>query len=719
MLRNCVLCLSGLSVLALVVWLLASCGCNRYSANSPAPGSSAGIMQNCARGLVDGSPQAAPPPAGYDPDEELWIIVRPPVRKDTAGTGSDGQRKGPGTGALLARWPGQNEPVPVPLEHTAIRGSISGYIATVDVKQRFVNPFDVKIEAEYVFPLPHNAAVHEFVMTVGERRIRGIIREREEAEKVYREARRQGHVAALMTQERPNIFTQKVANLEPGKRIDVDIRYFHTLAYVDGVYEFVAPLVVAPRFNPPGSTGGIEAVARDASATAGPGTQIPYLAPGERSGHDVSVEVTLDAGVALTAVESPSHAVTVNRPSPHQATIQLRASDTIPNRDFILRYRVDSDRLKAGFLTHTDPRGGFFTLMLYPPAEVEETARRPLEMIFVIDCSGSMEGWPLARTRMAMARALHGLSPEDAYQIVRFSDDAHRMHQDLIPATPGNIRRDLEALEALRSSGGTMMTRGLRAALTTRHDPERLRVVTLLTDGFIGNEIEVLRVMRTHLGEARVFSFGVGNSVNRYLMEAMARLGRGAVAYVGQDGSVQQAVDRFFQRVRCPALADPTIDWKGMAVEEVFPVRLPDLVPGRPVLVCGRFTGKLPSFVEVIGRRGPDTVRLRVPLSDRSTAAARKAGQPGPSVHPGLPCVWARKKIQSLADAAVILGNTDARELTAAIQRTALDFGLLSAFTAFVAVDSLTCTAGDHGVSVKVPVRVPSGVRYETTVGGK
>ena len=360
-----------------------------------------------------------------------------------------------------------------------------------------------------------------------------------------------------MTQERPNIFTQKVANLEPGKRIDVDIRYFHTLAYVDGVYEFVAPLVVGPRFNPPGSTGGIEAVARDASATAGPGTQIPYLAPGERSGHDVSVEVTLDAGVALTAVESPSHAVTVNRPSPHQATIQLRASDTIPNRDFILRYRVDSDRLKAGFLTHTDPRGGFFTLMLYPPAEVEETARRPLEMIFVIDCSGSMEGWPLARTRMAMARALHGLSPEDAYQIIRFSDDAHRMHQDLIPATPGNIRRDLEALDALRSSGGTMMTRGLRAALTTRHDPERLRVVTLLTDGFIGNEIEVLRVMRTHLGEARVFSFGVGNSVNRYLMEAMARLGRGAVAYVGQDGSVQQAVDRFFQRVRCPRAGRP------------------------------------------------------------------------------------------------------------------------------------------------------------------
>jgi len=292
--------------------------------------------------------------------------------------------------------------VPIPLKHTDVQASISGYIATVKVLQQFHNPYDHKIEAVYVFPLPENAAVNEFVMTIGERRIRGVIREREEAEEIYAEARRQGHIAALLTQERPNIFTQSVANIEAGKAIDVTIHYFHTLAYTDGWYEFVFPMVVGPRFNPPGSTHGIGAAARDAAGVSGQKTEVTYLAPDERSGHDIALSVEIDAGVEIPETLCRSHEVAVRKISPDHVMIKLNPRDSIPNKDFVLRYRVAGEGIQSSLLTHRDKRGGFFTLMVYPPVELKSLPRHPLELVFVLDCSGSMKGEPIAQAKAAV-----------------------------------------------------------------------------------------------------------------------------------------------------------------------------------------------------------------------------------------------------------------------------------------------------------------------------
>src|SRR6266699_3020867 len=229
------------------------------------------------------------------PAEELWVITRSISDK------GQGDPNTPGSGALEAKFPDEQLEIPLPLKHTDVRAFISGYIATVEVRQQFRNPYNSKIEAVYVFPLPHNAAVNEFLMTIGERRIRGIIRERQEAERIYHAARSQGYVASLLTEERPNIFTQSVANIEPGKEIDVNIKYFHTLDYVDGWYEFVFPMVVGPRFNPPqGASGvspeaeagtrpgsksdGVGAVARGQHGASGQRTEVQYLNPTERSG---------------------------------------------------------------------------------------------------------------------------------------------------------------------------------------------------------------------------------------------------------------------------------------------------------------------------------------------------------------------------------------------------------------------------------------------------
>jgi Ca-activated chloride channel family protein len=593
--------------------------------------------------------------------------------------------------------------VPMPLKHTDVEAQISGYIATVKVTQQFHNPFNEKIEAVYVFPLPENAAVNEFVMTIGERRIRGIIREREEAAKIYREAKRQGYVASLLTQERPNIFTQSVANLEPGKAIDVTIHYFHTLAQSDGWYEFVFPMVVGPRFNPPGTTDGIGAVAHGKEGWSGQSTEVSYLAPKQRSGYDIALRVELDAGTAIEETQCRSHSTSVDRRSEERLFVTLNAGDSIPNKDFVLRYRVAGERIKAGLLTHRDARGGYFTLMLHPPQELKRLSQQPVEMVFVLDCSGSMSGRPLAQARAAIARALQRLQPEDSFHLINFATSASQLGPAPLEATPANVERGLKYLASLNSDGGTMMIEGIKAALDFPHDPRRLRFVTFLTDGFIGNEADILAETHRRLGATRIFSFGVGSSVNRYLLDSLARVGRGAVTYLALNEDAALVMDDFVARISRPALTDVRIDWAGADVEEIFPGRLPDLFAGRPVVVTGKFKGELPANIRVLGKAGREESAVPIVLTSGGST----------NTHRGLPSVWARMKIAHLAGQAVVEEN---RDWAPAIKQLALDYSLMSAFTAFVAVDSASQTRGERARTVPVAVPVPEGVSYHKTV---
>jgi Ca-activated chloride channel family protein len=629
--------------------------------------------------------------------DEIWVIARPETQAVPAGEDT------PGCGAMLAKLPKEEKEIPLPLKHTDVKGQISGYIATVDVTQKFHNPYEEKIEAVYVFPLPQNAAVNEFIMIIGERRIRGIIRERKEAEEIYREARRQGYVASLLTQERPNIFTQKVANIEPGKNIDVNIKYFNTLAYVDGWYEFVFPMVVGPRFNPPGYTDGVGAVARGKNGISGQRTEVQYLKPGERSGHDIAVTVDVDAGVKIEEVKCTNHVISKTFAAPEKLSVKLSSLDSIPNKDFVLRYKVAGKTVKSALVTHHDKRGGFFTLMLYPPESLSYLKRAPMEMIFVLDCSGSMNGKPIAKAKQAVTRALRKLQPNDTFQVIRFSNNASQFGPDPVPATPGNIRKAIRYVENLRGSGGTMMIEGIKAALDFKHDPHRFRLVSFMTDGYIGNEIEILAAIHQRLGASRIFSFGVGSSVNRYLLDRMAKLGKGAVAYIGLDDSAGEVVDLFYERISHPALTDVTIDWGDMQVADMYPYHIRDLFVGRPVILTGRFKGNSKTTIHVTGKVGDMTQEIAIPVNLDDSAAA----------HKGIACVWARKKIETLANQATYDNNPD---LPQEIKQVALEYGLMSAYTAFIAVDSSRKTAGDHGITVAVPVPVPDGVRYETTV---
>lgn len=635
--------------------------------------------------------RAAAPGLQLRAPEEVWVIGRPP--DPTCG---DRQAEYPQGGELRAKV--AEKEIPLPLKHTDVKAQIAIWVASVTVRQQYHNPFDTKIEAVYVFPLPHDAAINEFVMTIGERRIRGIIREREEAEKIYLEARRQGHVASLLTQERPNIFTQAVANIEPGQQIDVNITYYHTLRYSDGEYEWHFPTVVGPRFNPPGYTAGVGAVGYGGRGSSGQRIEVAYLRPTEISPHELSLEVDLDAGMPIEGISSPSHVIQVERQG-DKAKVRLSSHDRIPNKDFVLRYRVAGREIRGALAVQRDESGGYFTLVLMPPEDLSELPAPPREMVFVLDCSGSMKGEPLAKAKRALKGCLRRLRPEDTFQIIRFSDSASSMGAAPVPATAENVSRAIRFVDSLESEGGTMMIEGVKAALDFPHDSGRFRVVSFLTDGYIGNDREIIAEVKKRLGASRVFTFGIGSSVNRYLLEGMARVGRGACAYVGLDEGSDLMVDEFYRRIEHPALTDLQIDWGAMGVTDVHPKPLPDLFAGRPVALTGRFTG-----------RGETTVRVRGKVGGRLREMTLRINLDAPELkHRALGTIWARSKIADLFE-------EDRTELWGEIKQLALRYGLVSDWTAFVAVDASGRTRGDSGLSVTIPVPVPDGVRYETTV---
>ena len=642
------------------------------------------------------------------PGEEIWVIVTPDREERMAAQAGDGDQ--PGTGSMMAtvvsedpKFATEPETVPLPLKHTAVHAIVTGYVGTVDVTQQFENPFDEKIEAVYLFPLPEKAAVSEFVMSIGERRIRGILRERQEAEEIYNQARAQGYQASLLTQHRPNIFEQKVANIEPGKQIDVKIRYFHTLPYRDGWYSFVFPMVVGPRYNPPGHVDPVLALPRDEYQSTTAGAAVHYLRPSERSAHDINITVELNAGVEIEELNS-SHRVRETRASVDSATVELANDNTIPNRDFILNFRVTGDEIKSNLLTYVDSETnqGYFTLMMYPPSGFTDLPRQPMEMVFVLDCSGSMSGQPLAQSKDAVLEALDQLEPDDAFQIIQFSSDASQFGPEPVLATTENISRARQYVGNLKSGGSTQMIAGIRAALGFPHDPSRLRFVTFLTDGYIGNEIEIIGEIHDRIGPSRIFSFGVGKSVNRYLLERMASEGRGAVAYLEAQDSGKEIMDFFFQRISHPAMTDVEIDWGDMYVTDVYPPRLPDLFVGRSAIVTGKYLGEL-SDPMIHGNVGGGTQQLAVP-HDLSSPE-----------HSFIPNVWARLRIADLADRQA-WGSDPYNELARAIKETAIEYGLMSQYTSFVAVDASRQTVGDHGTTVYQAVPVPEGVSYETTV---
>lgn len=598
-------------------------------------------------------------------------------------------------GALFAIGKRGKELGACPLKSTRVTADISGFLARVTVVQEFENNFTEPIEAVYTFPLSQNSAVDDMTMKIGERIVRGRIMKREEARKVYDAAKNEGKTASLLDQERPNIFTQSVANILPNEKIVIEISYVEMLKYEDGVYEFVFPMVVGPRYIP-GSVKDANKVSPPIAAT--------------RAGHTIWIDVNLDAGVPVEEIRSNSHEIETQNLSATGAKISLKDAETIPNKDFILRYDVSGKRIEDAILTHHDERGGFFSLILQPPDKFAYEDVTPKEIVFVLDTSGSMSGFPIEKAKEAMKMSLEGLNPYDTFNLITFAGDTSILFDKPVPATQANLERANEFLENEGAGGGTEMMKAVKAALDPTDSQEHLRIVCFMTDAYVGNENEIIAEVQKH-PNARVFSFGIGSSVNRYLLDKMAEAGRGEVEYVGLKDDGSRAAKKFYERVRTPLLTDISIDWNGLPVADVYPRKLSDLFSSKPVILNGRYTKGASGTIRLKGKTsGQDYVR--------EIAVSFPENEPD---HDVLATLWARKKIDDLMNQNLKYDPNEDESYVELKNKTktdivqlALKYNLMTQFTSFVAVEERIVTRGGKTKTVVVPVELPEGVNRES-----
>jgi len=593
-----------------------------------------------------------------------------------------------------------------PLKQTEVKAKIAGNISRVEVVQKFENPFPESLEAVYVFPLPDEAAVDDMEIKIGDRTIKADIKRRDEAVEIYQKARQEGRTAGLLEQERDNIFTQSLANIKPGEKIEVRIRYTESLKFVGGDYEFVFPTVVGPRYISRNTT--------DADRI-----NPPVLPPGTRSGQDIAVSVEIDAGVAIGDVRSTSHQITTDR-SGNIVRVQLANADTIPNKDLILRYRVAGENTQATVLTQSDQRGGHFATYLIPALNYKTNEIVPKEVVFLMDTSGSQQGEPLVKSKELMRRFIQGLNPNDTFTIIDFANTAQALSTTPLANTAANRQSAINYIEKLQANGGSELLNGIQAVMNFPVTKAgMLRSIVLITDGYIGNDKEVLALVQRSLKPGnRLYSFGVGGSVNRFLLNRLAQVGRGTSQVIRQDEPSAEAAEKFFRQINSPVLTDIQISWEGMGEKpEIYPIAPPDLFASQPLVLFGRkgdrAIGQLRIRGTLAGGKAYEQV-LAVNFAQsggrqrESTSVAATATDFGNSAVAQL---WGRSRIQDLMNQ---MFGGETKSLVESVTNTALTYRLLSEYTAFVAVSEEVRVEPDGTRRrVQVPVEVPQGVRYE------
>lgn len=556
----------------------------------------------------------------------------------------------------------------LPLLNTSVEANVSGFVARVTVTQSFTNDQDDPIEALYLFPLPADAAVDDMEMRIGSRRVRAQIKRRAAAQRTYTQARSEGRRAALLEQQRPNLFAQRVANIAPGERIDVVIQYVQTLPFEDGQYELVFPMNASPRFDPsnPGS------VVRPANE--------------RRAADSIALTVNVDAGMPIVELASPSHQIDADRQGERA---RVRLTENGPDRDFVLRYAIGGELPRATMLTHrAEPRpddvsgdpNGYFTLVVQPPTatgEALDAMVTPREITFVVDTSSSMRGRAMEHAKAVMRRAFEGLRETDTFNVLLFSDGVRALAETPLAANAENLTRARAFVNEVRAVGATQMVPAIERALSqSAPSGGRLGIVTLLTDGYIGNERDVLRSIATHLGDRRIYTLGVGGSVNRLLLERASEVGRGRaiVSTLSEDPSA--AADRFAAFVERPVFTDVEIDWGGLDVQDVYPRRASDLFAGKPLVLNGRFGNAGTGTVTIRGSMKGERYERVVPVN----LPAATGGDPSHGT------LWARAAIHERENQLTL---RDDDTLVEEITELGLAHRLVTRFTSFVAVEEV------------------------------
>lgn len=577
----------------------------------------------------------------------------------------------------------------LPLKATSANVSIAGVIADVRVSQVYRNTGKKPIEAVYVFPGSTRAAVYGMKMTIGNRVIEAKINKREDARREYEKAKSEGRSASLLEQHRPNVFQMNVANIMPGDEIKVELRYTELLVPADGIYEFVYPAVVGPRYsNQP-------AAAAPASARW---LENPYLHEGENPNYDFGIKASIKAGLPIRDVSSVSHKINTEFAGPASVSIGLDGKDkSAGKRDFVLRYRLAGDRIESGLLLYQGATENFFLLMVQPPKRVKPENIPPREYIFIVDVSGSMHGFPLDISKKLLADLVGSLRSTDRFNVLLFSGGSTLLSEESLPATKENIALALNLINRQRGGGGTELLPALNRAMGISKAEGCSRTVVIATDGYVAVEDEVFDLIRARLGEANMFAFGVGSSVNRHIIEGMARVGMGEAFVITKPGEAPEQARRFRTIIESPVLTNVRADFSGFDVYDVEPPSIPDVLAERPVVVFGKWRGEAKGSIKVTGAAGsgPFAEVIDVSLAKPSTGNS------------ALRYLWARHRIALLGDYNS-LRREDKR--VEEITNLGLKYSLLTAYTSFVAVDSEVRNKGGQQTTVKQPLPLPDGV---------
>jgi Ca-activated chloride channel family protein len=572
-----------------------------------------------------------------------------------------------------------------PLLKTDVKVDIAGISSEVELTQTYKNDGKKTIEALYCFPLGTRSAIHAMRMKIGKRIIEAEIHQNEEARQIYEAAKNNGQTASLLEQKRPNVFQMNVANIMPGDIVEVTVNYTEILVPEAGVYEFIYPTVVGPRYTGESSTADLKG--KDNWTVA------PYTHQGDAPSYDLGMTVNMNPGMDVASISSPSHRINTEWENGKARVTLADGEKKSGNRDFVLRYSLKGKQIQTGVLLYPGDKENFFVMMMQPPQRPAPEAIPPREYFFILDVSGSMYGYPLEISKQVIKKILASMSSRDYFNVMFFSGGADTLFKHSMPATGNNISKAMQMVNAAQGSGGTEIINALQTAFAKEKKEGMSRSFVIMTDGYVSVEKDVFDLMRAKMGEANFFPFGIGTSVNRYLMEGMARIGKGEpfVALNQEEG--EKMADKFVNYVKSPVLTDIKVKFDGFDAYDVEPESVPDLFAERPLVVMGKYH-KADGRIVVTGRSGNGDFKREM----------RVASQLDDSRNIALKYMWARERIARLADYSKVGVNVKA-DVTA----LGLEYGLMTEYTSFVAVDKEVRPTGEV-VTVKQPLPLPEGV---------
>ena len=572
-----------------------------------------------------------------------------------------------------------------PLKKTDVTAVIEGVVADIHVVQTYTNAGTNPINASYVFPASTQVTIHGMQMQIGNQVVTATIKEKEEAKQEFENAKSEGKSASMLSEERPNVFTMDVANIMPGDEVHIDLHYSELIAPTEGTYQFVFPTVTGPRYVGP---------IKDDSGNRDEWTATPYLPEGSTPSDAYNINVTISEGVPITALSSSSHQINIDWNESTNAHVTLTdPSDYAGNRDFILDFKLTGNDIGTGLMMSQSEKENFFMLMIQPPERYEISDIPPREYIFVLDVSGSMSGFPLDTAKELMKNLVSDLRETDTFNLILFSGTSYQMAERSLPATKENIRKAVKLINEQSGAGGTELSSALEDALDIPANADTSRNIVIITDGYIYGEDEIFQLINENISQADFFPFGIGSSVNRYLIEGIAKTGQGEPFIVTKEEEASEIADKFSTYIQSPVLTDIRVSFDGFDVYDVEPAVLPTLYAQKPIVLLGKWRGEPAGTIQVTGKTGNGDYTQSISVSDVISGSNDALGY-----------LWARKRVERLTNYGLNENNPDVKD---EITQIGLSHHMITPYTSFIAVLDIVRNPDGESADVKQPLSLP------------